>query len=83
MEENKRPMKMPELLVFTKMFVIGLIGAEVYRAAYYLGTAFAPVVADFEVWQRGSAVFVGLAICLVYAVSRGGLCCTKRASERS
>lgn len=71
MAETKRTMKMPELLVFARMFVVGLVGAEVCRAAYYLGTAFAPAVADLEVWERGSAVLAGLAICVVYAVNRG------------
>lgn len=71
MAETKRTMKMPELLVFARMFVVGLIGAEVCRVAYYLGTAFAPAVADLEVWERGSAVLAGLAICVVYAVKRG------------
>lgn len=71
MAETKRTMKMPELLVFARMFVVGLVGAEVCRAAYYLGTAFAPAVADLGVWVRGSAVLAGLAICVVYAVNRG------------
>lgn len=71
MADTKQTMKMPELLVFARMFVVGLVGAEVFRAAYYLGTAFAPAVADLEVWARGSAVLAGLAICVVYAVNRG------------
>jgi KaiC/GvpD/RAD55 family RecA-like ATPase len=71
MADTKPTMKMPELLVFARMFVVGLVGAEVCRAAYYLGTAFAPAVADLEVWARGSAAFAGLAICVVYAVNRG------------
>ena len=71
MADTKRTMKMPELLVFARMFVVGLVGAEVFRAAYYLGTAFASAVHDLEVWARGSAVLTGLAICVVYAVSRG------------
>ena len=71
MADTKRTMKMPELLIFARMFVVGLVGAEVCRAAYYLGTAFAPEVADLEVWARGSAVLAGLAICVVYAVNRG------------
>jgi KaiC/GvpD/RAD55 family RecA-like ATPase len=71
MADTKRTMKMPELLVFARMFVVGLVGAEVCRAAYYLGTAFAASVADLEVWARGGAVLAGLAICVVYAVNRG------------
>lgn len=71
MADTKPTMKMPELLVFARMFVVGLVGAEVCRAAYYLGTAFAPAVADLDFWARGSAVLAGLAICVVYAVNRG------------
>ena len=71
MADTKPAMKMPELLVFARMFVVGLVGAEVCRMAYYLGTAFAPAVADLEVWVRGGAVLAGLAICVVYAVNRG------------
>ncbi|VWX62937.1 conserved membrane hypothetical protein [Burkholderiales bacterium 8X] len=71
MPDTKRTMKMPELLVFARMFVVGFVGAEVCRAAYYLGTAFAPAMADVGVWARGGAVVVGLTICVVYAVNRG------------
>lgn len=71
MADTKPTMKMPELLVFARMFFVGLVGAEVCRAAYYLGTAFAPALADMDVWARGSVVLVGLAICVVYAVNRG------------
>jgi hypothetical protein len=71
MSDTKPTMKMPELLVFARMVLVGLFGAEVCRAAYYLGTAFAPAVADLEVWAKGCAVLVGLAICVLYAVNRG------------
>ncbi len=67
----KPMMKMPELLVFAKMFVVGLIAAEVCRATYYLGTAFAPEIADFPLWVRVTVVLIGLAVCAVYAVNRG------------
>ena len=71
MAATKNTMKMPELLVFAKMFVVGLVGAEVYRATYYLGTAFAPAIADLSLWARVLLVLIGLAICVVYAVNRG------------
>lgn len=71
MAATKHTMKMPELLVFAKMFVVGLVVAEVCRAAYYLGTAFAPAVADFAIWARATPVLVGLAVCVLYAVNRG------------
>ncbi len=67
----KSTMKMPELLVFAKMFIVGLTAAEVYRAAYYLGTPFALSIADCPLWARVTAIFAGLAICVVYAVNRG------------
>jgi hypothetical protein len=73
MADAKQTMKMPELLVYARMFVVGLVGAEVGRAAYYLGTAFAPVVAHMEVWATGSGVLAGVAICVAYAANRGAL----------
>lgn len=71
MAATKHTMKMPELLVFAKMFVVGLVAAEVCRTTYYLGTAFAPAIADFSLWARGIPVLIGLAVCVVYAVNRG------------
>lgn len=71
MADMKPTMKMAELLVFGRMFVVGLVAAEVCRASYCLGTAFEPAVADLDVWAKGSAVLSGLAICVVYAVNRG------------
>lgn len=71
MAATKHTMKMPELLVFAKMFVVGLVAAEVCRTSYYLGTAFARVIADFSVWVRAIPVLIGLTICVVYVVNRG------------
>jgi hypothetical protein len=71
MNAIKTTMKMPELLVFAKMFCIGLITAEVCRATYYLGTSLASEIADFPIWAMATAVLVGLAVCVVYAISRG------------
>lgn len=67
----KPTMQMPELLVFAKVFVVGLVAAEVFRTNYYMGTAFAPEIAHFPLWTKAILVFIGLAICVVYAVSRG------------
>lgn len=71
MATTKQTMKMPELLVFARVFIVGLVGAEISRAAYYLGTAYASTVADLEVWKSGIVVLAGLAICVVYAANRG------------
>lgn len=64
-------MKMPELLVFAKMFVVGWVAAEICRTTYYLGTAFAPAIADLSLWVRAILVLIGLAVCVAYAVNRG------------
>jgi len=58
-------------LVFAKMFVVGLVAAEVCRATYYLGTAFAPAIADLSLGARAILALIGLAVCVVYAVNRG------------
>lgn len=71
MAATKSTMKMPEFLVFTKIFGVGFITAEIFRVSYYLGTAFAFEIADFPLWTRVAGIFVGLLICLVYAVNRG------------
>jgi len=67
----KPTMQMPELLVFAKVFVVGLVAAEVFRTTYYLGTVFALEIAHFSLWARATLILVGLAICVVYAVNRG------------
>ena len=71
MTATKQALKMPELMVFAKVFVVGFAAAEVCRAAYYLGTAFALANFDFPFWALATASLVTLAICVVYAVSRG------------
>jgi hypothetical protein len=64
-------MKMPELMVFAKVFVVGLFAVEICRTTYYLGTAFALANVDFPLLARATAVLVGLAVCIAYAVNRG------------
>ncbi|NWA08446.1 KAP family NTPase [Pseudomonas gingeri] len=63
-------MKMPELLVFAKPFAIGLIGAEVWRVAYYLGSNFALVMEGAYLWMQISGVLAVLFICLMYSYKR-------------
>ena len=71
MAATKHTMKMPELLVFARMFAVGFVVAEIYWITYYLGTAFAPSMADVSLWVRAIVVLIGLALCAVYAVNRG------------
>jgi hypothetical protein len=70
MAATKNTMKMPELLVFAKMFALGFVLIEICRITYYLGASFAPAIADFSLWVRAIVVLVGLALCVVYAFNR-------------
>ncbi len=71
MADRKTTMKMPELLVFARVFVVGFIGTEVYRAAYYLGSTFAPTISKVSACSKSAGIFFGLALCLIYAEERG------------
>lgn len=62
---------MPELLVFIKMLALGFIGAEVYRAAYYLGSNFAPTVSELSTCARISGIIFVLLLSVIYAEERG------------
>lgn len=70
MAVRKSVMKMPELLVFAKMFVVGLVGAEVFRLAFYLGANFTKNLQEVALWLQVVAVLAGLALCLTYVVKR-------------
>ena len=71
MATAKPEMKMPELLVFAKPLAIGFIGAEVWRAALYLGKNFAPILQDAGLWIQISGIIAGVLLCLTYAYKRG------------
>lgn len=67
----KRPtMKMPELLVFARMLVVGFVGAETLRATFYLGANFAKELDEVALWAKLVGVLAGLALCLIYAIKR-------------
>ncbi|MEX0827976.1 MAG: KAP family NTPase [Haliea sp.] len=67
---SKSAMKMPELLVFAKMFIVGLVGAEVFRVAFYLGANFANHLQEVALSLKVITILAGLALCLTYAVRR-------------
>lgn len=71
MTTTKPVMKMPELLVFVNSFAVGLLGAELLRATFYLGANFAHTLADVDLWAKGCGVLFGLLLCLIYSVQRG------------
>lgn len=63
-------MKMPELLVFARMLVIGFVGAETLRLTFYLGSNFAKQLNEVALWLKVGGIFAGLTLCLTYAVKR-------------
>lgn len=63
-------MKMPELLVFARMFVIGFVGAETLRLTFYLGSNFAKQLDEVALWLKVVGILAGLALCLTYAAKR-------------
>lgn len=63
-------MKMPELLVFARMFVVGFVGAETFRLTFYLGSNFATQLIEVALWLKVVGIAAGLVICLTYAVKR-------------
>lgn len=78
MTKAKSAMKMPELLVFARMLTIGFIVAEVWRISFYLGTSFAPKLADVNFYIISSGIFSGVMLILFYGVSRGAHISTVR-----
>tara|TARA_S200002703_G_scaffold117217_3_gene102799 strand:+ start:321 stop:809 length:489 start_codon:yes stop_codon:yes gene_type:complete len=70
MPATKSAMKMPEFLIFGKMFAIGFVVAEVLRVSFYLGTEFANEMQQVALWLPVVSVVVGLALCFTYLVQR-------------
>ncbi len=68
--EKSEAMKMPELLVFARLLVIGFVGAEVLRVAFYLGANFVQKTPMLPEIVRFGLVLDGLLICLCYCVER-------------
>jgi hypothetical protein len=69
MAVRKSAMKMPEFLVFIKMFVIGFLGAEIFRIAFYLGTAYVSTLNEVPIFVKVFGI-AGFALCLIYAAKR-------------
>lgn len=78
MNVAKPAMKMPELLVFARLFVVGFVGAETCRATYYLGASLAQGLVDVALWARVVGILAGLALCLTYSVKRGAFVAAAR-----
>ena len=74
----KPAIKMPELLVFGRFFAVGFFGAEIYRAALYLGAGFGQELSDVALWARIIGIIAGTALCLTYAFKRGAFAAVAR-----
>lgn len=78
MSISKPAIKMPELLVFAKLFVVGFVSAAVFRATFYLSAGFAQELDDIAVGAKVVAILAGLVLCLVYAGKRGAFVAATR-----
>jgi hypothetical protein len=75
MKVTKPEMKMPELLVFVRSFLVGFVGAEVCRATFYLSIGFAQ---ELVPWASFVVILAGLVLCLTYAIKRGAFVAAAR-----
>lgn len=66
------PMKMPELLVFVRVFVFGLIAAEVLRLAHLASTQFSLLISESALCWRLAGMALVVGICMAYVVAREG-----------
>lgn len=62
--------KMPELLVFARMFVVGFVVAETFRLTFYLGANFATQLIEVAPWLKVVGIATGFVICMTYAAKR-------------
>lgn len=63
-------MKMPELLVFARVFAIWFILAGVFRVTYFAGEKFVPLLADGNWVFQAAVIAFCLMVCLFYAIMR-------------
>lgn len=69
MSRHNNEMRMPELLVYARVFAVGLVAAEIYKLAGYGAAGFAK-------WPLVAAVSLLIAsglLCTLYVVRRGAL----------
>ena len=71
MTATKPVMKMPELLIFARYLAIGLVGTEVFRVAFYLGTNFTATLSNLDTFVIISGILIVTLLCLIYLFKRG------------
>ena len=70
MPETHHEMRMPELLVFARVFAIWFVLAGCFRVAYFVGENFVLLLADVDWVFQAAGIAVCLIICLAYAIMR-------------
>ncbi|MDM0059028.1 KAP family NTPase [Variovorax fucosicus] len=77
-ESPQAHLQMPELLVFVKAFLFGLVAVEVFRLAFYLGNHFALWISRLHHAVAVALIAVGLSLCIAYFARRDGLAASQR-----
>lgn len=72
---DKSAMIPPEFLIYARYLATGFLGAEVWRAAFYLGANFASKLSDVAL---SSVILAGTLLCLTYALERGAYAAAAR-----
>ena len=78
MRDTKPAMKMPELLVFAKSIVIGFLIAEVWYAAFYLGSNSYKALTGFDLCILALLFLIVPSLCIYYAFKRGAFAITTK-----
>jgi hypothetical protein len=73
MSLTKPTMKMPELLVFVRLFAVGFVMAEICRATFHLSSSFVTELIEVALWAKVAVVLAALVLCLTYAIKRGAI----------
>lgn len=78
MSKSLLPMKLPQLIVFVKAFVIGFIGLELFRIFFAIGSKFETGIGVLTWPVVLAATLVCVAVVITYAVARGAIACATR-----
>lgn len=71
MEKNLTSLKMPELLVFLRIFILGFVLAEIFRIAFIGGSGLSTLVDKIDPIFCFLIVAITLGLLVTYAVLRG------------
>ncbi|WP_349970910.1 P-loop NTPase fold protein [Pseudomonas caspiana] len=78
MAEARSVVKMPELIVYIKAFMVGVIGAEIFRVSYYSGSNLAVKLTGFTLLPIAIGIIFIVGVCALYAWGRGACAATAR-----